>query len=84
MVLDLEATVNVPYGSSEAALKIKDVNPLDPSVERKYYALGVGNVLTTDAEGSRQELVQVLVDGRGRQSPARLRQRRCDERQGGP
>ena len=83
VVLDLEATVNVPYGLSEAALKTKDV-PLDPSVERKYYALGVGNVLTTDAEGSRQELVQVLVDGRGRQSPARLRRRRRDERQGGP
>jgi RTX calcium-binding nonapeptide repeat (4 copies) len=64
VVLDLTATVNVPYGSSEAALKTRDVNPLDPSVERKFYIPGVGNVLTTDAEGSRQELVRIVVNGR--------------------
>jgi Ca2+-binding RTX toxin-like protein len=63
-VLSLDATVNVPYGSSTEALKTKDVNPLDPSVEQKYYMLGVGNVLTTDAEGSRQELVRIIVNGR--------------------
>lgn len=62
-VLSLEANVSVPYGSSTDALKTKDVNPLDPSVEHKYYIPGVGNVLTTDAEGSRQELIKIIVRG---------------------
>jgi Ca2+-binding RTX toxin-like protein len=62
-VLSLDAAVSSPYGSSDEALKTKDVNPLDPSVEHKYYIPGVGNVLTTDEEGSRQELVKIIVRG---------------------
>lgn len=64
-VLSLDADVNAPYGSSDEALKTKDVNPLDPSVEQKYYIAGVGNVLATDAEGAREELVGITVDGTG-------------------
>ena len=63
VVEDLHAAGAVPYGSSTDALKTRDVNPLDPSVEHKYYIPGVGNVLTTDAEGGRQELVKIIVNG---------------------
>jgi len=64
-VLSLDATVDIPYESFGEALKTKDVNPLDPSVEHKFYVDGVGNVLTTDADGVREELVKIIVRGLG-------------------
>jgi Ca2+-binding RTX toxin-like protein len=65
VVRSLDANINVPYGSSGDGLKTRDVNPLDPSVEFKFYIAGVGNVLTTDADGRRDELVKIIVTGLG-------------------
>lgn len=63
-VTSLEAQAEVPYGHFQGALQTRDVNPLDPSFEDKFYARGVGAVLAVDSEGNREALVKVMVDGR--------------------
>ncbi len=62
-VLALNARTDVGYGSFTDALKTADINPLDPSTEKKYYAKGVGNLLTTNADGEREELTKIIVRG---------------------
>jgi len=64
-ILDLDSSATVPYGTFVGCLKTRDFTPLEPEVdENKYYAPGVGLVLTVDVgSGAREELVDVL--GRG-------------------
>jgi hypothetical protein len=62
-VLSLSAKADVLYGSFADVLKTKDINPLDPSVENKYYVAGVGNILTTEADGVREQLTRIEVNG---------------------
>jgi Ca2+-binding RTX toxin-like protein len=62
-VLSLDANADVIYGSYDNVLKTKDINPLDPSVEHKYYVRGVGNILTVDADGARDQLTDIIVKG---------------------
>jgi hypothetical protein len=60
-VLALSESARVPTGSYTGVLKTKDTTPLEPTVlEHKYYARGVGPVLTIDVAGggSRDELVR--------------------------
>lgn len=64
-VLARDATVHVGYGSFDGALKTLDVNPLDPSQENKFYGEGVGNLLTTNADGEYEALVRIIVEGTG-------------------
>jgi hypothetical protein len=51
----------VPAGTFHNCLKSKETTPLEPDLlEYKFYAPGVGNVLTVDAvTGDREELVQI-------------------------
>jgi hypothetical protein len=58
-VIDLRASVEVPFGRFEKVLKTEDTTPLEPNVvEHKYYARGVGPVLKEAAGGGgREELV---------------------------
>ncbi len=59
-VLGTTDRVTVPAGSYDGVVKTKDYTPLEPDVlENKYYAAGVGPVLTVDvaAGGTRDELV---------------------------
>jgi hypothetical protein len=58
-VLSLDEQAEVPFGSFERVLETRDWTPLEPDAEeRKYYAEGVGPVLSvTVADGSREELV---------------------------
>lgn len=60
-VRSLSESVEVPYGSFDNCLQTFDFTPLDRSVrEYKYYARGVGLVLTTEEKGNiRDELVSV-------------------------
>ena len=60
-VRSLSESVQVPYGSFDNCLQTFDWTPLDRSVrEYKYYARGVGLVLTTEDKGNiRDELVSV-------------------------
>jgi hypothetical protein len=59
-ILSLDRHVDVPFGSFDEVLKTKDWTPLEPDVlEHKYYAKGVGPVLTVAVKGGggREELV---------------------------
>jgi hypothetical protein len=60
-VVSLTAHVSVPYGSFDNCLRTREFSSLEPdTIERKYYAPGVGLVLETDPEtGERNELVSV-------------------------
>ena len=59
--LSLTETVTVPVGTFHNCLKSQETTPLETDLlEDKFYAPGVGNVLTVDATtGDREELVQI-------------------------
>ena len=69
-VLALGQRASVPAGNFDGLLQTADTTPLEPDVlEHKYYAPGVGLVLTIDqAGGGREELLSVT-----KVSPARAR-----------
>lgn len=61
-VADLKASVTVPFGSFDHCLAIKEFTPLEPgaSLEEKFYATGIGLLLTVvDDTGDRLELVEI-------------------------
>jgi hypothetical protein len=60
-ILAFGKRAKVPAGSYDSLLQTADTNPLEPKVlEHKYYAKGVGLVLTVDrAAGGREELLSV-------------------------
>jgi hypothetical protein len=60
--LSLNASVTVPYGSFNHCLRSQETTPLEPDLlEDKFYAPGVGNILTVDANtGERTELVRII------------------------
>jgi hypothetical protein len=59
--VSLTESVTVPAGSFHNCLKSKETTPLETDLlEYKFYAPGVGNVLTVDAvTGDREALVQI-------------------------
>jgi len=62
-VLSLTESATVPVGTYEDVLMTEDINPLEPEVvEHKYYARGVGPILTVQVQGGsdREELVEAL------------------------
>src|SRR5437016_7031615 len=61
LVLRPDATVNVPAGLFHHCLKTQETTPLEPdALENKFYASGVGNVLTVDLRtGDRIKLVKI-------------------------
>mgnify|MGYP001565585237 FL=1 len=62
-VLSLNRLVIVQFGKFSDCLKTRDYSPLDTTLnEFKYYAPGVGQVLTKEGEGVRVELVNVTVE----------------------
>ena len=62
--LNLTSRVVVPYGRFNNCLKSEETTPLEPdALEDKYYARGVGNVLTVDlVTGERDELVSITTE----------------------
>jgi hypothetical protein len=59
-VVSTSERAKVPTGSYDGLVMTKETTPLEPAVlERKYYARGIGLVLTVDgaANGAREELV---------------------------
>jgi hypothetical protein len=62
--LNLTSRVVVPYGRFDNCLKSEETTPLEPdALEDKYYAPGVGNVLTVDlVTGERDELVSITTE----------------------
>ncbi len=60
-VADLTNSITVPYGSFTNCLRTIETSPLEPeALENKYYAAGVGNLLTIDLiSGEHLELVAI-------------------------
>jgi hypothetical protein len=60
-ILSLTETADVPAGQYEGCLQTADTSGIEPDVlEHKYYAQGVGPVLTIDVDGGgREELLSV-------------------------
>ena len=60
-VIALNETVTVPSGTYSHCLQTEDFTPIDPdNTEFKYYAPGIGNVLTINPDtGKRSELISV-------------------------
>ena len=63
-VINLNSTVRVPAGTFRHCLKTEETTPLETSLlENKYYATGVGNVLTVDVRnGDRLELIRITTN----------------------
>jgi hypothetical protein len=60
-VLSVTEAVTVPVGSYDDVLMTEEINPLEPDVvERKYYAKGIGPIMTVQVKGGseREELVR--------------------------
>lgn len=61
-VIELDASVDVPYGSYDDVLVTEDWNPLEPNtLENKYYARGIGVVFERAVKGANEELKLVDV-----------------------
>ncbi len=59
MVLNTNSNAVTPYGSFENCVETKEFTRLDPEdIEHKFYAKGVGQVLTTSAT-EREELISI-------------------------
>lgn len=70
-VLSLTQSVTVPHGTFSNCLQTEDFAPLAPGpVEHKFYAPGVGQVLTIHVDtGARVELVAMYKQGDGQAIP---------------
>ena len=65
-ILSLDERAEVPYGSFTDVLMTKDSTPLEPDIlEHKFYAKGIGPVLTLGISGgsSREELLEFRAGG---------------------
>ncbi|MFM9841708.1 MAG: calcium-binding protein [Dongiaceae bacterium] len=64
-VLSLDAPASAAYAAFLQTLQTLDTTPLDPgSVEHKFYAQGVGQVLTENViTGEIEQLVKIKIDG---------------------
>jgi hypothetical protein len=61
-VVDLNATVAVPYVSSRNALLVEEWTPLEPSVlDRKLYVRGIGVALEQSVKGAHERLQLVSL-----------------------
>lgn len=60
-VSNLSATVTVPFGTFTNCLQTTETTPLEPDLhEGKWYAPGVGNILTQDLiTGEKSELIRI-------------------------
>jgi hypothetical protein len=64
-VMDLSASVTVPYGTFNHALRTKEWTPLEPGIrDAKFYVHGLGEVKEVTVKGPREtlKLVQVIHD----------------------
>jgi hypothetical protein len=63
-VISLNATLAVPAGTFNSCLKTEETTPLEITLlEDKYYATGIGNVLTVNVRnGDKIELVNITTN----------------------
>jgi hypothetical protein len=60
-VLQLDASVNVPYGKFDKVLSTEEWSPVEPQTERKYYVAGVGDVEENVVAGGHERFDLVSV-----------------------
>jgi hypothetical protein len=64
-VISLTATVHVPFGDFQNALRTKEWTPLEPDVlDNKFYVRGVGQVREVSVKGAKEQLELVKVEHR--------------------
>jgi hypothetical protein len=56
-VLSLDESVKVPFGSWDGVLQTEDSTPLEPEVEHKFYAKGIGAVEQVTVKGEKERVV---------------------------
>jgi hypothetical protein len=56
-VLSTGESVKVPFGSWDGVLQTEDSTPLEPEVEHKFYARGIGAVAQRTVKGGKEEAV---------------------------
>jgi hypothetical protein len=61
-ILSIDEQVTVPYGSFDQVVQTRDFTPLEPDLEeQKFYARGVGAVMTLTVKGGSTRLELVTV-----------------------
>ncbi|MGH3459682.1 hypothetical protein [Aeromicrobium sp.] len=61
-VLSLDESIEGPVGSWEGVLQTEDTTPLEPEVEHKFYAKGVGAVEQHTVKGEEEQVVLTKYD----------------------
>ena len=56
-VLSLDESVKVPGGSWDGVLQTEDSTPLEPEVEHKFFAKGIGAVQQETVKGEKEKVV---------------------------
>ena len=56
-VLSLDESVKVPVGSWDGVLQTEDSTPLEPEVEHKFFAKGIGAVQQETVKGEKEKVV---------------------------
>jgi hypothetical protein len=56
-VLSTAESVTVPFGSWEGVLQTEDSSPLEPEIEHKFYARGIGPVQQETVRGEKEKVV---------------------------
>jgi hypothetical protein len=60
-VLGLDASVTVPYGAFKPSLSTEEWSPVEPQMEQKFYAPGVGDIKEQVVAGGHEQFVLVSV-----------------------
>ncbi len=60
-VVRLDGSLSVPYGAFRRLLVTSERSPLEPQVERKYYAPGVGEIAERVVKGHHEEFKLISV-----------------------
>jgi hypothetical protein len=64
VVISLNASVNVPYGSFSDLLQTDDTTPLEPGfLEKKFYAEGIGLLQEIPNDGPQVDLLKIRFQG---------------------
>ena len=60
-VIGYRTSVTVPYGTFRHVLVTKDVSPIEPQTEHKFYAAGIGEISETIVKGGHEAFKLVSV-----------------------
>lgn len=61
-VLSIDESIEVPAGTWDGVLQTEDTTPLEPEVEHKYYAKGIGAVQQHTVKGEEEHVVLTKYD----------------------